>query len=523
MATVAEPARWATEPFTTGTPEQFTRLREWLRRVHFTESELCADAGVPTIAHFTSAEAGRKVFAEPADAVSLLVRLFFDGARLPWSVVRGVLSHDELSILTDLGLLQPSVADAAACAATVALFPTEDLYLVSDRVAGLETVGMGLPADLVYTPLTKEARHYVAMMPRVECGDYLEMCAGTGIAALLAAKQFARHAYSADITERCTRFARFNAALNGLENFTAVQGDLYEPVKGKTFDIIAAHPPYVPAEETAMVFRDGGADGEQITRRIVAGVSEHLNPGGLFYLECMLTERADDPIERRVRRMLGPLEDEFDVLVVRGAAAEAKAYLAERLASGHLSPEAFTRQSGLFRRSKIEWLVGVTTLIQRRTAARPVITRHHTIGPDTRAEDVRWLLGYLSGTVEWGDEENRRLLDGRLRALPGTELRTTSVLRDGAWVETGLTIATSIPFSASSACPAWFPRLLARCDGRATVRDLLGWLRAEGAVPEAMTDDDFAGLIRELADVPYVELDAYPLPERGSGNPPRVA
>jgi ubiquinone/menaquinone biosynthesis C-methylase UbiE len=40
-------------------------------------------------------------------------------------------------------------------------------------------------------------------MPRTPA-SYLEMCAGTGIAALHAAKHFAGHAYSADITERST-------------------------------------------------------------------------------------------------------------------------------------------------------------------------------------------------------------------------------------------------------------------------------------------------------------------------------
>jgi len=38
-------------------------------------------------------------------------------------------------------------------------------------------------------------------------------------------------------------------------------------------------------------------------------------------------------------------------------------------------------------------------------------------------------------------------------------------------------------------------------------------LRADGSVPFSTSDDDFAQLIRELADVPLLELDAFPLPE----------
>jgi SAM-dependent methyltransferase len=360
-------------------------------------------------------------------------------------------------------------------------------------------------------------------MPRVECGDYLEMCAGTGIAALLAAKHFAAHAYSADITERSTRFARFNAALNDLANFTAVEGDLYEPVAGKMFDIITAHPPYVPAESTEMVFRDGGADGEQITRRIIAGLPEHLRPGGLFYLDCAMTDRGADPVEERVRRMLGPEEEEFDVVVFRSGLIDAKVYQAGELAAGRMSPAAFTRQKEFFKRVGISRLVGVHVMIQRRVAPRSVVTRHHTLADATRAEDLLWFVRYSSATVEWGADEIQRLLDTPLRALPQMELRVRSALEDGRWRPVATVIGTTRPFAVETQCPTWFPDLLARCDGRTTAREHLTRLRGEGAVPTSTSDEDFAQLIRELADVPLVELHDFPLPDSPPNESSRFA
>jgi hypothetical protein len=38
-------------------------------------------------------------------------------------------------------------------------------------------------------------------------------------------------------------------------------------------------------------------------------------------------------------------------------------------------------------------------------------------------------------------------------------------------------------------------------------------LRADGQVPASATDDDFAQLLRELADGPYLELEMFPLPK----------
>jgi methylase of polypeptide subunit release factors len=508
------PPTWATEPFVHGTPAQFVRLRAWLTAVGYTEPALCATAKISRLGQLPRLDPSRKAFVNPVDAQSLLVHLFLDSRPVPWSTVQAVFSPADLSVLTDLGLLQPAIANAANCVATVALFPCEDLHVVSDRLAALETVGAGIPADAVYAPLTAETQRFVALMPRVQCSEYLELCAGTGIAALLAARHFAGHAYSADITERSTRFARFNAALNDLPNFTAVQGDLYEAVRGKTFDVITAHPPYVPAESTEMVYRDGGADGEQITRRILGGLVEHLNPGGLFYLDCAMADRSNEPLEPRMRRLLGPEEDEFDLIVFRNGLIEAKVYQAEQLATGRMSPEVFARQKEYFKRMGIRGLVTIQAIIQRRVAKRPVVTRRYVLGDGARAEDLLWLVRYLSATVEWGSEETHRLLDTPLRALPMSEVRVRSVLRDGCWTPVSTTIGTSGPFAAESPCPAWFPGLLARCDGRTTAREHLARLRGEGVVPAIVSDDDFAALIRELADVPLLELDDFPLPVR---------
>jgi methylase of polypeptide subunit release factors len=511
MSSGTEPqGRFATEPFIEGTAEQYTRLREWLVAMEYTEAALCAKANVRTIAHLNSLGERRTVFTEPTDKQSLLVLLFLVGDAIAWTTLRSLLSPDEVSAITDLGLLVPSVAEAECCVAPVAVIPVEGLYVVSDRLAGLEVVEGSTPADIVYSPITPETARFVGLMPRFPCESYLEMCGGSGIAALIAARDFARHAWSADITERSTRFARFSGALNGLTNFTAVQGDLYEPVGDRTFDLITAHPPYVPAEETEMVFRDGGADGEQITRRIVAEVEPYLRPGGQLYLDCVMTDRAGDPLEQRVRRMLGPSEGEFDVVVIRGGVVDPRIYRAERLQSGQMTLEAFLHQTELFKRLRVEQFVATTVMIQRRASERPVVTRHRVLTSETRAHHLQWVLDYLSRTVEWGSDDADQILSYKLRASPRAELRVRSVLRDGEWSPVEARIAAMTPFAVEAPCPPILSTLLARCDGRLSGREHLVALRASGDVPPEKTDADFAQLIRELADAAYLELDAFP-------------
>jgi SAM-dependent methyltransferase len=504
--------RWANEPFVMGTPAQFRELREWLTEVGYIESELLAKANVRTLAHLQSLESGRQPFGKPTDPQSVLVQLYLDGERLPWGLVESVLTPPGLARLTDLGLLQPAVADPALAAGSVCLFPAENLFVVSDRLSNMETIGTGLPTDLVYSPLTNETVQFIRMLPRRPCDDFLEMCGGTGIAALVAAKNFAKRAWSADITERSTRFAAFNGVLNGLENFEAVQGDLYEPVAGRTFDVIAAHPPYVPASNNEMVFRDGGEDGEQITRRLLAGLHQCLRPGGLFYLDCVMTERTGDSIEQRIRRMLGRTEGEFDVLVGRVGTIDPRVYHAVRLETKRMTPDAFFRETTYFKEAGIEQFVAVSVHVQRRTSQRPVVTRQRKLSEGTQPEHMRWMLDYLTGTVEWDDVDTLRLLDSRPRTLPSTMLNVRSVFNDGAWNQLDARIGTATPFSVESPCPAFLPTLLARCDGQTTAREHLVRLRTEGLVSDDKSDDDFAQLLRELAEAPYIELDLFPLP-----------
>ena len=121
---------------------------------------------------------------------------------------------------------------------------------------------------------------HVSTAPREAVAEALDLCCGGGIQGLVAAAHYAGQVVAVDVNPRAIRFARANAQLNGLENYQAVQGDLYAPVEGRRFDLILANPPFVPSPETDLGFRDGGANGEAILARIVAGAEAHLNPGG---------------------------------------------------------------------------------------------------------------------------------------------------------------------------------------------------------------------------------------------------
>jgi release factor glutamine methyltransferase len=116
--------------------------------------------------------------------------------------------------------------------------------------------------------------------------EVLDLCAGTGILGLTAAKLGAR-ATAVDLARRAVLNARLNARLNGL-HLDVVRGDLFEPVEGRRFDLVVSNPPYIPSPggepRGAARAWDAGPDGRALLDRICDGAAGHLRSGGRILL-----------------------------------------------------------------------------------------------------------------------------------------------------------------------------------------------------------------------------------------------
>ncbi|MGO2660486.1 DUF7059 domain-containing protein [Mycetocola reblochoni] len=124
------------------------------------------------------------------------------------------------------------------------------------------------------------------MLPR-PVGRALDIGTGCGVQAMHASR-LADVVVATDISERALRFARFNAALNGIDGIEFRHGSMYEPVAGERFDLIVTNPPFVITPRTADVpayeYRDGGLVGDGIVELVVRGAVEHLAPGGMLQM-----------------------------------------------------------------------------------------------------------------------------------------------------------------------------------------------------------------------------------------------
>jgi ribosomal protein L3 glutamine methyltransferase len=131
----------------------------------------------------------------------------------------------------------------------------------------------------------------------------LDLCSGSGCLAILAARVFPNAAIDAvDLSPDALVLAERNvaAAADG-DRITLFQGNLFEPLKGRRYDLIITNPPYVSeavmqslppeyAHEPRLALA-GGEDGLDIVRQILQAAPHYLTPqGGLL---CEIGEDRD--------------------------------------------------------------------------------------------------------------------------------------------------------------------------------------------------------------------------------------
>lgn len=508
-------------PFLDGPPAAYAALRALFAASGFSAAEVEKRVGIDDIHLFRPIGEGRQQSTDLIDALDLLIVLFMDGVAVPISDVRRLLPEGGEAALLDLGLIAPHPLAPERYAAGLRIYPIDGVFIASD----LEKTTPGLrrpeelePPDHVFSALTTLTGTFLDQLPSTPCGRFLELCAGSGVAALLAAR-FSDHVWAADITERSTAFARFNARLNGIENFTAVCGDLYEPVAGLQFDRIVAHPPYVPAPENTMIYRDGGEDGEWVVRNILAGLPGYLAPGGRFYLTCAASDRRDAPLEDRVRAMIGATENEFDLLVVSHYALPPAEYYGRLAASGRIDFDVAEARIALFRKLEAEQIVYCSLVLQRRATERAPFTIRRERREGSAATEAEWLMNWCTRIAE--EDVLSMLLDARPRLLATPRLEVAHRVEDGEWKVDTSRIATEYPFVRTVDISLNGAMLLTLCDGIHTGREVFARVRSSGAMPNEVPELSFAEFLRELVTEGVIGFGEEPSPAAPASIPPK--
>jgi release factor glutamine methyltransferase len=205
--------------------------------------------------------------------------------------------------------------DEARLLAEAAGTPAELAGMVDRRVAGLpleqilgwvEFCGLRLQLDPgVFVPRRRTEFLVRCAMPLVPAGGVvLDLCCGCGaLGTALGTELPGVEVHAADVDPAAVACARRNLARVGGQVYC---GDLFAPLpvtlRGRV-DVLVANVPYVPTDAIALmppearnheprVALDGGDDGLDVARRVIAAARDWLAPGGSLLFEA--SERQAD-------------------------------------------------------------------------------------------------------------------------------------------------------------------------------------------------------------------------------------
>lgn len=126
--------------------------------------------------------------------------------------------------------------------------------------------------------------------------DVLDLCCGSGAIGISLAKICSNIKVTAsDISGEALEVAEENAK-NLRVKIKFARGDMFEPHKGRKFDMITANPPYIKTkmisilqeevkEHEPLIALDGGRDGLDFYRIIVEQAAGYLKPDGFLLME----------------------------------------------------------------------------------------------------------------------------------------------------------------------------------------------------------------------------------------------
>jgi SAM-dependent methyltransferase len=501
-------------PLIVGPRHLFDGLRAFLVDSHYSEPALFHRLGIQQPKDYLTLRPNPASPRPIHDRLDLLARLFLIGEIVDEHQMQSWVPAPVREAMTGLGVVAQYPGRPEHWYATTALYPTYGIWIASDRWTSPELAPIRAAVDVVYPAITPNTGHFLESLPCDSCDSLLDLCSGSGIAAMLAASKYAREVLATDITEASELSVEFNRLLNGIENLRVARGDLYEPVGEATFDRILAHPPYMPSLKPAEIYADGGELGEQLTRRVIEGLPRHLRPGGRFYCVTAGPDLEGEPFETRLRSWLGDRSPEFDVLVVERQLFEPSYIANQQAAKTRGGAEELEQWKKMFAHYRLEHLVYASVVIQRKAARTPPVTVRRRRGPRLGSAEIEWLRVWETTAAD--PNFLQTILESKPMANRELKLHVIHRLQDGELVAQEFALEARYPFTVDCAISPWTAFLIPRCDGKTTARNLLAFLKENDLLAADESEEKFADFLCVLISGGFLEIDGFRLPPRES-------
>jgi methylase of polypeptide subunit release factors len=489
-------------PIRIGNSEEFTRVRNYLDGIGFDEGAVLATLRISDVSQIPHAHPESADRRSASPALLAVIDLLVCGAAISAEQIRASCGEAAFACFSALHLICDARRPAGAVVCPVWIYPVDGLLIASDRRNDLGGDAFEVATETVFPAHDSGTLQLLRLMPTA--GDALDLCGGSGIGALHLARNGNRAA-TADITARSAYFAEFNARLNGID-IEVITGDLYAPVCGRRFDLICAHPPWLPSTGDAMVFRDGGDTGETIVQRIFAGLPHHLTQGATGIVVSLGRDDRDADYEQRVRLWLGEAGEDCEVIlgVEKVMSIDDVVRSVRRLHLGDDAEKA-ERMAGRFRALGTERFIYGAVFIWRTGAEVAEPPLRLRMSRDATAADFERIFA-------WRRHRRQRefrdwLAAARPRLCAQLESNIRYLVRNGALVPESALLSVKRPLAAVVQPDVWIARLLERIEGTRTVAQTFEEARRAGGLPSDFTLPAFVDLVGQFVERGILDVD----------------
>jgi methylase of polypeptide subunit release factors len=412
---------------------------------------------------------------------NILVQLFWLGRDVSEPAIRRNLPGLDIEQLEGIGLL---VRQNGSIRSIVKLGPYHDLLMACDFEPGIHG---DLSADHVLG-VSAASLSLANVTIRRKVKTALDLGTGAGIQAFLAAGH-ADRVIGTDTNPRALNFAKFNARLNEIDNIEWLQGSLYEPVAEQKFDLIVSNPPFVISPESRFIFRDTNLPGDSLSEQVVCGVSERLTEGGFACILFNWHHKDQEDWDSRPQNWAS--NTGCDGWLICFKSTDPLTYAADWLQTsvGQNSPDygryldewmAYYEQMGIRQ-------ISAGAMVMRRRSGQANWFRSHILDKGRCMGSSGDQIERIFAAEDFLEalEDDRQLLEQSLLFDEHHLLRHELRAEDGRWAVRSehLYASEGIPFAGN--VDMYVANLLAGCNGRRTLRELL-----EKVADRAKTDPE---------------------------------
>ena len=276
-----------------GSPNKIRRIRNVLREAGYTGRGLQQLLDVDELPSYRQRWEMISLYArhtQGLEPLKFFVRLFFLQQAVDLDDARQLVSPIQLEDWVEVGLLH---VEGREVTATGELCPYGSFVIAADWAQDVQ------PDMQQVMGIAASSRTLAQATIRCHSKATLDLGTGSGILSLLAAAHSDR-VVAIDSNPRALRMARFNAQLNGAAEIEFLEGNLFEPVAGRQFDLIVCNPPFIVAPEQIYLHSHSHLPLDRLCETIIRTAPAFMREDGYCQVLCNWVQLAGGDWRRRL-------------------------------------------------------------------------------------------------------------------------------------------------------------------------------------------------------------------------------